>query len=126
MPLFLVAHHISEDVFNELIENAILITTEKQSDDAVVNEDTGVLMFLGGYTEDTWQGIGEMTNFYNTDKGEEKTSKWFGRALKRLNVVRDKKRKGSGIEVKLDRLKIQDKLRQAGVSIMEVTKEKTI
>jgi hypothetical protein len=36
-------------------------------------------------------------------------AKWFGRALKRLNLIVDKRRKGHGIEVSLDIPKAKNK-----------------
>ena len=52
----------------------------------------------------------EFRNFAD-ENAEWLNSKWFGRALKRLNLIIDKKRKRSGIEIMLNIPKAKEKIK---------------
>ena len=61
-----------------------------------------------------YKSIKSLTNQFRdfADESEDwLNSKWFGRALKRLDLVVDKRRKGSGMEVMLNVKKAKKKIK---------------
>jgi len=114
LPLFFIADYINESVLDEIIKIALNITNEKQHDEEMESMDVMVFDFISKQEEGLiFYSIKNLTNMFREfteESADWLNSKWFGRALKRLNLVVDKKRKHQGIEVMLDVPKAKEKL----------------
>ena len=67
--------------------------------------------------EERWLFIKDIVNKYleftqKENKDDEINSKWMGRALKRLKLIKEKKRLAGGVQIKLDIPKAQEKIKQ--------------
>lgn len=115
LPLFFIADYINENVLDEIIEIALGITNEKQHEEEMESMDVMVFDFISKQEEGLiFYSIKNLTNMFREfteESADWLNSKWFGRALKRLNLVVDKKRKHQGIEVMLDVPKAKEKLK---------------
>lgn len=125
-PLILVAHMVSEEVEDAVIKSAIEISQEKQVDELGENRDNVFLDYLvSSLDRDVeWVKIREMSKEFKALEDEMWiNSKWIGRALKRLKIVKKKRRMSAGREVKLDWVKIETKCRQLGIDTEPIEKE---
>ena len=106
LPLFFISNFISETVFQEVLNIAKGVTKEKKHEEETESMDVMVYDFVSKQEEGlTYYSIKELVNNFRTfsdEAAEWLNSKWFGRALKRLNLVVDKRRKGYGMEVMLN------------------------
>jgi len=115
LPLFIIAQAIGDDVLDNLLKIIINIVKDKQMDEFTDNYDVLLTDFISQEVElDYFVSINELVKNFkgflgNTD--DWLNNKWFGRALKRLNLVKEKKRSNRGVEVKLDYQKAKDKIR---------------
>ena len=97
---------ISDDVFDATLSTCVSIVEDKKKDDAVESMDNSVLDFVSQEPDlNNFVSIKELCNsfraFVNSDVAW-LNEKWFGKSLKRLNLVKDKKRKPSGMSVILN------------------------
>jgi hypothetical protein len=115
LPLFFIANIISKKILEETIETAKIITEQKKSDESLESLDVLVYDFISKQNNVLeYISVKELTERFkqfSEENAEWLNSKWFGRALKRLNLVLDKKRKGHGIEVMLNVNKALEKLK---------------
>lgn len=115
IPLLIIANSLNEDILNDLIKTLKLIVEEKKKDDVVENLDVSLIDFISqSFDSDDWISIRELfQRFKEFMRMEEDwfNEKWMGRALKRLNLIKEKKRLTQGIVVKIDYLKSQEKIR---------------
>ena len=115
LPLFFLSEFISEEVLDEIIEIALKVTQEKQHEEEMESVDVMVFDFISKQLEGLeYHSVKDLTNKFRefADEGAEwLNSRWFGRALKRLNLVIDKRRKSSGVEVMLNVPKAIEKLK---------------
>lgn len=104
-PLFMIAEEIGRDVLVETIKYAERIVNNKKSDEIteskdvmlysmIAQQETGLFYTIKGLTEHFKQVTNEDLEWLN--------AKWMGRALKRLNLIVDKRRRNEGVEVTLD------------------------
>ncbi len=115
LPLFFISNYISSEVLDKIIKIALNITSEKKHEEEMESVDVMVYDFVskeeGGLI---YQSIKNLTNRFREfadEPGEWLNSKWLGRALKRLNLVMEKRRKRSGVEVMLNVKKAKEKLK---------------
>jgi hypothetical protein len=115
LPLFFIANQISEQVLDEIIEIAIKTTLKKQQEEEIESTDVMVFDFISKQEQGlNWFSIKRLTNQFREfadESGDWLNPRWFGRALKRLNLVLDKRRKGKGIEVMVNIIKAKEKLK---------------
>jgi len=114
LPIFFVAFLIEEDVLNQSISIAKSITSQKQHEEETESIDISVYDFISKINGDLeYHAVKELTakfrNFIDEDY-EWVNTKWFGRALKRLNLVMEKRRRTKGVEVLLNVNKARDKI----------------
>jgi hypothetical protein len=118
LPLFVLANNISPSILDETIETAKEIVKEKNSDDMIENRDVSFLDFLshfdGGIDFIPIANLVVEFRKYIGEDDEETgrswvTTKWTGWALKRLNLIIDKRRTGKGREVIVDFGKVKEK-----------------
>jgi len=115
MPLFVVGELISKKVLDEIITIAKNINIDKQKEQEIESLDVMVYDFIsrqeGGLTFCSVKDLANRFREFSDESAEWLNSKWFGRALKRLNLVINKRRKGYGVEVILNVLKAREKMR---------------
>jgi hypothetical protein len=115
LPLLILGNIIDEEVFEELLNTFDEINKEKQKEELNESIDVSLIDFISQLNEDgKWVSLKEtLKNFKQSIQSEDEwlNDRWFGRALKRLNLVKDKKRMNFGMLVILDVLKAQDKIR---------------
>jgi len=115
MPLFLIAKIIGEDVLSYTIKTASTIVSERKHEEEMESKDVLLYDFVSKLESIlNYYSIKQLTvdfrNYINSSE-EWLNDKWFGRALKRLNLIIEKKRKSSGIEVILNVSKAKDKIK---------------
>ena len=114
MPLFMIANEISYELFEEILLIIKGIVDEKRTEEFTENSDIFLIDFVsqepGGYFVSINDLVKKFREFLQSSD-DWINNKWLGRALKRLNLIKEKKRKNRGIEVKLDITKAQEKIR---------------
>lgn len=112
LPLFFIADIISSEVFNETLEFAKELTKEKSHNEETESLDVLVYEFIASRSAMEMYSIKDLVRTFrefSDESSEWLNVKWFGRALKRLNLIAEKRRKGHGIEVTLNILKAREK-----------------
>lgn len=113
-PLIMVADMISEEIVDTLIESLRQIHIEKTNEAFLENKD---ILMVDMVSQEHWEGFHSIKKL--TEKFKEFTqlneewinTKWVGRSLKRMMLIKEKKRSHQGIEVRLDIEKAQDKIK---------------
>lgn len=104
-PLVLTASYISNGLCDEILEIGSNLMSLKQQDEVAESKDVQLYEFVSKQDQEMKQ-IKELTNSFKNWLGESCdewiNEKWFGRALKRLNLIIDKRRMASGRFVLLD------------------------
>ena len=116
-PLFLIAEELG--IFDKIIVIIKEMIISKRREDIFQGKDIMLIDFVSKQEEGEYYKINELTNHFRRfiDYEQEDESRnwlnnsWFGKALKRLNLVKDKRRLGEGIEVILDVIKAQEKIK---------------
>jgi hypothetical protein len=114
LPLFIMANQIGEEVLDEILLIFKDIIDNKKREDFVESLDVSLIQFISEELEGKWKTIKELFNGFKSYVQMEEhwfNDKWFGRALKRLNLVKEKKRMNYGMLVLLDVPKAIDKIR---------------
>lgn len=111
-PLLIIARTMSEEHFDNFLTIAQNIVNEKKEEENIESKDVLIYNFVGSQIPVNWYtdpiAISEITNKFKDYVGspEEEmdwlNTKWIGRALKRLNLVKKKLRKSNGRFVLLD------------------------
>lgn len=120
MPLFIIAQVMSPEIAKHIFEIAKETTKEKRQEEMMESKDVMLLEFISLREPQEYYRIKNLTNdFRNFVDYEEKDEysnwlnpKWLGRALRRLELIIDKRRLGNGIEVTLDIVKAKEKIQQ--------------
>jgi len=118
-PLLITAQFLGDDILNNLLRIAKEKIHEKKEDDYYVSKDVAVYDFVS--RQESSIGLQSITDlflafksFYETadeGTGEVYNVISFGKAITRLNLALDKKRKNRGIEVILDVAKAKEKMK---------------
>ena len=116
-PLFIIARILGDEVLEDIIKIAKKKTTIKKEDDYIENRDIALIDFISQMNYmSNFVNMTELTNqfkhFYQADE-EGYTwlnSKWLGRALNRLQLIKMKRRVNTGVEIIPDILKAKNKL----------------
>ena len=116
-PLFLISWVLGDDVLDKTLETAQEINQERMSEEIVENKDINFIEFIA---RQEWKGfieVSELTKRFREALHEDSedikwiNARWVGRALKRLNFNKKKRRTEKGIEVMLNVEKANEKLR---------------
>jgi len=108
LPLCLIANEISEDLLKITTLTLKSIFAAKKEDEITDNIDVSLYDFISQEPECSgykWESVNDLTRRFKEfmDSNEEwMNSKWMGRALKRLNLVKEKRRVARGTSVILD------------------------
>jgi len=118
LPLYFVSYMIDDKVLDKILIISKEIVKEREEEDYYENRDRILIRFLAEKIKEenleylTWIGVSKITlefKEYLGEEGENLTSQWMGKALKRLKFIKDKKRGKNGIKVCLDIEKIKNK-----------------
>jgi len=117
-PLLLIANSIDLEVFEDVLNSLNFIINEKKSEEFNESRDVIFLDFISQQTDsNNFILVKKLTKlfkeFFHADETEDNwiTSKWVGRALRRLKLTIEKKRLSYGIEVRLDIEKAQKQIK---------------
>ncbi len=105
LPFFLISDFLSEDIFSKMLKIAIDMTKERKESEMTESRDVMLIDFVSKFEKPDYITIKKLTvdfrSFIGDDETEEKwiNPRWVGRALKRLNLIRDKRRMHGGVEV---------------------------
>lgn len=122
-PLFILAERCG--VLEKTIETAKEIVESKKEDDKLENNDIALLKFIAelpfntekdglfaGVDENNWLAVKQITSLFKDSTDWDWLSPdWIGRALKRLNLIINRRRLGKGREVRLNFIKAQEKMK---------------
>jgi hypothetical protein len=117
-PLIIVAEMFGKET--EVIAILKQIMEDKKEDELFESKDTRVFDFISTKETADFLSVKQLTNEFRNfieatmDDLDWCNTKWFGRALKRLCLVKDKRRIGEGVMVKLDIEKAREKLKMFG------------
>ena len=113
MPLFLIAKFIGDDVLKLTLKTASEMVYEKNHEQELESVDLMLINFVAMLPVSlSYYSVKMLTNEfreYSNESYEWLNEKWVGRALKRLNLIADKRRVASGIEVMLNHAKAKEK-----------------
>lgn len=132
-PLFLIAKAIDENIFDNTLKIAKKITEEKENEEFAESKDISLLDYVSKqeFYKHEFVPINnilrEFKMFTSIDEEEIKwmNSKWIGRALKRMKLIVQKRRKEKGIEVILDIDKAKRDILHFKVSTKQTPEEAT-
>lgn len=115
LPLCLLSNLISEDLLKITTPTLKQIFEDKKEEELAENQDINLLDFTSQKLQDKnfiplRTLLQEFKDSFNITE-EWINSKWIGRALKRLNLIIQKRRTRRGVEVILDINKAQEKMR---------------
>jgi hypothetical protein len=113
-PLIVLAYSIDENILNEVLETLKDIVSEKKREDLVENIDVAVYDFVSQQLIGRWYILKELLKeFKHFSQMEDEwiNERWFGKALKRLSLVKDKKKQNYGKLYILDIDKAQEKIK---------------
>lgn len=114
LPLFFISGFINDETLNETIEIAKEVVTQRKNQE--VNESKDVLMYriVSNQRESEFISTKDLLTSFRlfVEEGEMDwlNSKWIGRALKRLNLVVQDRRIGSGMQYMLNIKKAKEQL----------------
>lgn len=122
LPLMMIAGFMSKDIFNTIILISKHMTKEKRENEMIESRDVSLVDFISKNSQvSEFIEIKNLTQNFRDYLGEEDhdemwlNSKWVGKALKRLNLILDKKRVSKGVEVRLDYKKAIEKMKDFGL-----------
>jgi len=108
-PLYIIAHFFSEITLNQILKITTKMYEESKTEERTESRDVMVYQFVAMQDDDNnFQDLIELLNqFKNYVHDDEHdfqwvNSKWLGRALKRLNLIVDKRRLANGMQIRLD------------------------
>jgi|TARA_R100000501_G_C2616750_1_gene110267 hypothetical protein len=121
LPLLFVSYMIDDKTLNETLIVSKEIVKEREEEDYYEDRDKALIRFIDSMIKQqnldysTWIRNTRITSEFKTYLGEGDLDninpKTIGRALKRLNLISEKRRASEGIELKLNIPKIQEKVR---------------
>jgi len=117
MPMFLISNFISKDLVLENIEIAKKLIEDTKHEEEVENKDILLIEFIAGLDVgiSDYYLVKDLTYKFKEQfdllDDEDVNPKWFGKSLKRLNLIIDKRRRGRGIEVLTNSVKAKEKLK---------------
>jgi hypothetical protein len=132
LPLIFVASFVdsSDEFIDKIIKIAVEVTNERRHEEEVESFDVMMLKFISELpTGVNYYKIRVLTDKFKNDYDLidklDINPEWFGRALKRLNLIIDKKRKTSGIEVfvNIPKAREQSKMFEKAEFVAKVTNE---
>ena len=113
-PMVLLSHYLSSELLEETLRFGKEIMEAKQEIEFAESRDVSLYDFVSNLEGNDMFSIKELTNHFKLWLGESSdewiNERWFGRALKRLNLIIDTKRLASGRFVTLNKDKATKQL----------------
>jgi hypothetical protein len=115
-PIFLIAYEIGDDVLDSTLKIGVGLNDEKKATENQESKDVLVYEFISKQVHSLGHYI-SVKNLFTEFKLYAEIDEewinliWFGKALRRLNLIIDKRRIGRGIEVNLNVIKAKEKLK---------------
>jgi len=116
-PLFVIAEIIGKEILDRVLEVAKDIVGERRKDEFAQSLDVSVIDFVSKKESSIkYHSIKELATefklFVDVDANDDElNNKWMGNALRRLNLVTDKRRVSKGMEVILNVSKAVEKIK---------------
>jgi hypothetical protein len=111
-PLFLIARFCG--VLDKILEIAIQIVKERKADDMAESRDLALMDYLSKlYHTSDFISINQIYQDMKEDEKDWITPDWIGRALKRMNILIERRRTARTREVRIDWKKLDEKARKA-------------
>lgn len=116
LPIIIIAKQINEDTYKETLKIANQISEEKLDEESFESIDVLIYEFISTYNI-TPEGFTSLTKLCNEFKiqfeiyEEWSNPRWFGRRLKSLKLIKEKRRTGKGIEIMIDKIKAQKQIK---------------
>ena len=117
-PLLLIAKEIGQEIFEEILKISSEIVSEKTKDEFTESKDVSVFHYISLKASDfEYYSVKELTRAFRTFIGEEDmedrwiNERWLGKALKRLGLLLDKRKRNDGMYVQLNVAKAKEKLK---------------
>ncbi len=114
-PLFMISHLLGDKVLDNSIKSIKKIIQQKKEDDFTESRDVSLIDFISQEAEDNnFKAISSITRDFRgflDDTSEWINIQWMGLALKRLNLIIERRRVRRGSEVILDIKKAQEKIK---------------
>ena len=114
-PLIIIAKAVGEDVVTKILKICTELTKEKKEEEMIESKDVSLIDFVSQLGNmDDYYSVKHLLHEFRMWLGDEDdddrwlNDKWFGRALKRLNLIIDKRRHALGIEVRLNLIKAKE------------------
>lgn len=121
MPLFVIAKGIDYKLFEEILAIAKKLSEDKKVDEITESKDVMLLDFISRLDIEIgeFHKIDDLVRKFreHTGSGDDYehdkwlNNRWLGRALKRLNLIMEKKRMGTGMEVVINKAKAEEKMK---------------
>ena len=115
LPICLIANEIEIDILKETTLTLKEILLSKKQEELIENLDISLYDFISQKVENNYfismnQLVQEFREFLQSNE-EWINTRWLGRALKRLNLIKEKRRISRGVEVILNYKKAQEKIK---------------
>lgn len=117
LPLCLVAYEISPKLLKETTLTLKTLFSSRKEEEINDNLDVSLYDFFAQEVEeknDKWEFISDLIKKFQDFLGNHEewvNTKWMGRALKRLNLVKERRRVGRGMSVIIDYKKAREKMK---------------
>ena len=116
-PLLIIGEAINENVFDNILSIASKLTKDKREEEMTESRDVALIEFISkqqlnrDYKSIKWV-TNEFRRYLGDDQEDERwiNTKWIGRALKRLNLIIDKRRVSDGMEITMNVNKAKEKI----------------
>ena len=108
MPLFFVAKLIDDKLLDDFINISSKVVQEKKEEEFANSKDVAVYSFVSGLDDKTEYVVknllGHFRMFIGDDDGDDMwlNERWFGQALKRLGLIKERRRANNARYVKLN------------------------
>lgn len=117
MPLMLIALEIDPKIFEILYTSIKNYMEDRKQEQFNDSKDIMLIDMVSQEPDNNYLQIKEIVRRFldftqDENKDDEINPKWIGRALKRLKLIKEKKRLSGGIQIKLNILKAQEKIKQ--------------
>lgn len=117
MPLFIISRTIDENLFNKVLGISKEINKEKRAEELTESRDVMLINFISVYYDinvnfvDMNDLLNRFRNYVHDDERDYQwlNSQWLGRALKRLNLIVEKRRVSDGMQIILNVKKAKEK-----------------
>jgi len=120
MPLYFVAYLIDEETLTNILKISQEIVKEREEEDYFESNDKTLMLFLSEKIKQEdleysgYISISKINNQFKEwldDDDERINTRWLGKALKRMKVLKDRKRKNIGVDVLLNLDKINRQIK---------------